>query len=325
MLVFITTFGISSCKTMQETRAEMLKLPAVAPEATYSGQEACMGCHEEIAGQFAGSVHDRLLVEESAIGSKGCETCHGPGSKHIEEENPEYIIRFDKIKAVEASSVCLRCHNEAKLMDWHGSEHALNDVSCSSCHKMHQEKLEANAALLSSAEPGVCFDCHRDIQARLNYPSHHPVKEGHMNCSSCHNAHGSFTNNLKTEERVNDLCFNCHSRYQGPYAFEHAPVIESCLECHEPHGTVANNLLVHNEPYLCLQCHHLHFHTVVQSNPSGSFPITPSNTLVTTDGQVDPHGMQRAVGAKCTICHSQVHGSDLPSLSTPGQGRALTR
>jgi len=33
----------------------------------------------------------------------------------------------------------------------------------------------------------------------------------------------------------------------------------------------------------------------------------------------------KAYATKCTQCHAQVHGSDLPSQTVPGQGRALTR
>ena len=77
-----------------------------------------------------------------------------------------------------------------------------------------------------------------------------------MSCADCHNPHGELT----THERTNDLCLSCHSRYQGPFVFGHAPVEDDCTICHDPHGSVANNLLVQNEPFLCLQCHEGHFH-----------------------------------------------------------------
>jgi predicted CXXCH cytochrome family protein len=92
--------------------------------------------------------------------------------------------------------------------------------------------------------------------AKANFPSHHPIKEGKMNCSDCHNPHGE----LQTEELARDLCLECHARYTGPFVYEHAPVEEDCNLCHDPHGTVANNLLQQNEPFLCLQCHESHFH-----------------------------------------------------------------
>jgi hypothetical protein len=34
---------------------------------------------------------------------------------------------------------------------------------------------------------------------------------------------------------------------------------------------------------------------------------------------------QRAWTTKCTQCHFEIHGSDLPSQAVPGKGKALTR
>ena len=163
-------------------------------------------------------------------------------------------------------------------------------------------------------EPQLCYQCHQDIRAKVNYPSHHPIREGKMKCTDCHNMHGTSVNNLKTEERTRDLCLKCHADKQGPYTYQHPPVEEDCTICHDPHGTVADNLLKQNEPFLCLQCHHLHFHTVFYS------PVNGQNRMIP-----NPHGSQMAMGTRCTQCHSQIHGSDLPSLSVPGQGKGLTR
>jgi predicted CXXCH cytochrome family protein len=72
--------------------------------------------------------------------------------------------------------------------------------------------------------------------------SHHPIKEGKMLCSDCHDSHGQTTGNL-LEPTVNLVCYKCHMEKQGPFVYEHPPVTESCSICHEPHGTVANSLL----------------------------------------------------------------------------------
>ena len=141
-------------------------------------------------------------------------------------------------------------------------------------------------------------------------------------CSDCNQAHGSFLTNLKTEERLNDLCFECHSAKQGPFVFEHEPVVENCAICHDAHGTVANNLLVQNEPFLCLQCHQFHFHAGKNSSIGpGWEPGAITRTITPTSR----HSFRMAYTTKCTQCHSEVHGSDLPSQSVPSQGGALTR
>ena len=149
--------------------------------------------------------------------------------------------------------------------------------------------------------------------AKASFPSHHPIQEGKMTCGDCHNPHGE----LNTHERSNDLCLDCHSRYQGPFVFGHAPVEDDCTICHDPHGSVANNLLVQNEPFLCLQCHEGHFH------------ILRKGSALQDDGVVEaanPHGaegFQTSFATKCTTCHQVVHGSDFPSQPLSGGG--LTR
>ncbi len=325
-------------KESAEKRAEVIKPPVVAPGATYVGSETCLECHEDFAADARINVHLRLADFEAPGYAKGCEGCHGPGSRHVEamqedetEAGLKAIIRFGEegFEGEEASAVCMTCHAGGETMHFAFSAHFENDVACSDCHKVHGNKREA---LLAKSELDLCASCHRDVAARLYFPSRHPVKEGHMLCSDCHNAHGTgnpVPGMIRTEERLNDLCLKCHTRYQGPFVFEHEPVVEDCTICHDPHGTVANNLLKQNEPFLCMQCHEIHFHATRLADTQNS--INPTDSSGEPPGQVgnftssSPHAWARAFLTKCTQCHQQIHGSDFPSQSIPGQGRMLTR
>ena len=290
-------------------------LPTI-PGATYVGDKTCLDCHEDVVSAFKNTAHGKIADFE-VIGKKGCESCHGPGSLHAEEGDVSKILSFKNLSPSEASSVCLKCHKqESELMDWWGSMHAKTGEGCTSCHEIHKkqaivithrspaepQRASVSKVSLKAPEPELCFKCHSDIQAQANYPSHHPVKERKMKCSDCHNVHSGVVNGLKTEERLNDLCFNCHSDKQGPFTFEHEPVVEDCTICHEPHGTVANNLLKVNEPFLCLQCHHVHF-------------------------QINHHeDVAMTAALRCTQCHPQIHGGDYPSgVTTTGGGDSLMR
>ena len=300
--------------------------------ASYSGDQSCVDCHEEISTEFKKSIHGRLAKFEASGKRKGCESCHGPGSQHVDEEDPEKILSFSSLKSAEKSEICLVCHNKA---NWRSSEHPLNDKDCTSCHNIHGK---SKGKLLAKSEPKLCYDCHKDIQAKTLYPSHHPIWETErtgrkrMICSDCHDVHGSPVKGLKTAVSSNDLCFKCHTKYQGPFIYEHAPVVEDCNICHEPHGTVANNLLRQNEPFICLQCHELHFH-VGKDSVAGDFSSPAhqgilednSNEKPVNHGAFPQHGMKRAFATKCTQCHSQIHGSDMPSQSVSGRGNSLTR
>ena len=317
--LFLLMLILGACAT-GAIREKMLTLPVI-DGASYVGQDSCLGCHEDMAESFSHNIHGRLADFELMGAQKGCEACHGAGSLHVDGEgDTDKILKLAQLTAEETGAICAKCHTSGNLIDWTHSEHALADLSCTDCHSMHAEKpLKAN---LKQADPDLCYSCHQEIMAKSSFPSHHPIKEGKMSCGDCHNPHGELT----THERTNDLCLDCHSRYQGPFVFGHAPVEDDCTICHDPHGSVVNNLLVQNEPFLCLQCHEGHFHLLRASNFTAVTPGSDSAQQEALADIANPHGsegFQASFGTKCTTCHKVVHGSDYPSQPLSGGG--LTR
>ena len=156
---------------------------------------------------------------------------------------------------------------DAPTMAWHSSIHNLNGLCCTDCHNphpracvpqvvdiYHSQVVRPKRLPMAVDEPYTCYKCHPKIYGLNALPSHHPIKEGKMVCSDCHDPHGQKTDNLK-EATVNLVCYKCHAEKQGPFAFEHPPVRENCAICHNPHGAVANNLLKQPPTFLCLRCH----------------------------------------------------------------------
>jgi DmsE family decaheme c-type cytochrome len=160
---------------------------------------------------------------------------------------------------------------------------------------------------MSVDDPQVCYKCHAAIYAKNAMPSHHPIKEGKIQCNDCHDPHGQTEDNLK-EPTVNMVCYKCHAEKQGPFTYEHPPVTENCAICHDPHGTVTNNLLRQPTTFLCLRCHTGH--------RIGPPPGGPNHDPLLGDVGMSP-ALQTAFYTECTQCHSEIHGSDLPTPHLP--------
>ena len=242
-ILVILLFAFPACYTLEHSMN--LAMPDMPEGATYVGSETCGNCHEELAQQFGSTIHGRIAEFEVMGSMTGCESCHGPGSLHQEEGDSSKIIYYSELEPEHSTAMCLKCHDDGNQMIWRGSEHHMSNVGCTDCHKVHLSK-----GILKAEDPELCYGCHREQQAKTSFPSHHPIREGKMTCSECHQQHGSVNRSLtRSDERVADLCMNCHTKYQGPFVFEHAPVQEDCSICHDPHGTVANNLLKQNGPH----------------------------------------------------------------------------
>ena len=178
-------------------------------------------------------------------------------------------------------------------MFWASSAHSNQDVACTSCHELHTDN---DRVLHSGEQPKVCFGCHKNQRALFNRPSHHPVPEGQMVCSDCHNPHGSAGPKSLKKDTVNETCYQCHMEKRGPFVHMHPPVQEDCRICHNPHGTSVAGLLVSRPPYLCQECHSSTSHRGQLASIPGS--ASTSTSAVGT------------VARGCVKCHTNIHGGN---------------
>ncbi len=261
----------------------------------------CADCHEDQHQALRSSEH-RGVVAEGGAGL--CEACHGDGARHLDSGDAADIRGADDLSewsAEQQSSACLSCHN-ADFPAYSEVPHS-GKVSCWSCHEdeaLHTVKKTQNKPSASAHSTWeLCTSCHGATRAEFRLQYSHPVEEGLVDCTDCHDVHGSKTQRALERQGHQAVCVECHHEQRGPYLFEHLAMEDGCVSCHRPHGSWNRALLTTTGNGACLTCH-------LQSNFPGA-------------GNV-PHDFRLNGGARCWDCHSEIHGSNTtPDLNPRGR------
>ncbi|WP_297324001.1 DmsE family decaheme c-type cytochrome [Nitrosomonas sp.] len=263
------------------------------PDYVLRGDGKCTVCHDENSDRPVLGIGKTKHGTVADHRTPTCTSCHGEGNSHVDSPDkalmPERTFGKNSLNPVEErNAACLACHQGGKRMHWAGSLHANRDTACTACHQIHTEQDKVRNRI-TQAE--VCFNCHKELRTLINRPSRHPIREGKVICSDCHNPHGSAGPSNMVRDSVNDTCFTCHMEKRGPFVYNHPPAQENCAICHNPHGTTAPNLLRSRSPFLCQECHEPNTHQGSSGTLTGSYA---RNTLA----------------RGCLNCHTQVHGSN---------------
>lgn len=203
-------FFLISCASVSRSVVAPLQIPG----AHFVGNAACADCHAQIVRKFPASPHAHLVLENvNAPGGVGCESCHGPGSKHIEAGGgAKFIINPGK-----EPEACFRCHMRTHAEFQLPVHHPVVEgrMSCGQCHDPHGGDIlkPSNGGLAMAQMNENCAQCHRE-QTRPFVFEHPAMREG---CVVCHNPHGSINRMLLTQAD-NNLCLRCHAQAQGPGA-----------------------------------------------------------------------------------------------------------
>ena len=271
--------------------------PALNGATSSSSISSCLDCHEDYIKSFARTKHARYFKKKMGKSlAESCEFCHGPTGAHVAEpdfdKKQSTTVSFKTITPQQKNQICQQCHEKQVTLHWRGSAHEMANVSCDKCHYVMARKSKRRLSINEDSKK-ACFSCHKDKRARMLRSAHMPLREGKMDCSSCHNPHGSLSPNLLKAETTNQTCYLCHQEKRGPMLWEHAPVREDCGNCHDSHGSNHLSMLKMKQPYLCQACHSNTFH--------------PSSLYAQGGTARD------LLGKSCLNCHSRIHGSNHPS------------
>lgn len=312
---------------------------AQADTSTLTGTQACLHCHKESSEHVMKTVHSGTYDEvpqgvPKTSASTGCDGCHGSGKAHADAEleaertdtkNPEakkLIFDFESKNTTPemVNERCLTCHaSSPSHLNSPNSFHRQNDVSCINCHSPHHAATKEK--LLIKAQPELCYGCHLQQKSQFNMPFHHRVNEGLIQCTDCHQQHGTagvwesdhLVRQVGTSDNGDAVCFKCHKDKQGPFVFPHCSVkLEGCATCHIPHGGANTHMLKYsNVNLLCLQCH-----TAAHFGPFNTPAQEASNNGKPTGFAVmnGPVPNNAIYIQACTICHTAIHGSNFSDI-----------
>ena len=230
-----------SCATTGHT---MMAPPSI-PGATFVGSEECSTCHEETVRDFKTADHAKLqtkskvpivgekdMVGERTVVDIGCESCHGPGSKHVEAGGGAgTIINPDK-----SPDACFQCHLDMKAQFSLPYSHPVlsGKMTCTECHDPHKGSAHRGGGTQLARANDTCTECHTQQRGPFVF-EHEATREG---CVTCHNPHGS-TNQKMLTERNATLCLKCHFQDQS---FGQATTATSIRIGGSAHGTAGSRL-----------------------------------------------------------------------------------
>lgn len=193
------------------------------------------------------------------------------------------------------SDTCASCH-ESMVKDFDRTTHSkievpsiedkINGQACEACHGPGSKHVDAvteeekAATIINPGKsPEACYKCHLKQKAEFSLQYHHPLPEGKMTCTSCHDPHSpdgvrpGATAALLGE---NEVCAKCHKDQTAPFVFEHEALREGCTVCHNVHGSINDKMLKQRDANLCLKCHYqTNYPSIGNNSHSGSSRIQP--------------------------------------------------
>jgi predicted CXXCH cytochrome family protein len=214
-------------------------------------QGTCMFCHANQSRPIPGTVnrYETPIVEGAGI---GCERCHGPGGKHVENPGRDPVTRIDYsivnprwLKRELRAAICEQCHLEGEMRivrrgrDVYDYRPGMPLTPFWSIFVRARDGEENRKAVnhVEQMYQSRCFE-----QSEEN-PSEGKKKLG---CTSCHDPH-QHEAPAKRVTHYREACLGCH-KDRGCSVPEsdrrRSSKDDSCIDCHMPR--YASSDIAHN-------------------------------------------------------------------------------
>ncbi|MET0404553.1 MAG: HEAT repeat domain-containing protein, partial [Cystobacter sp.] len=243
-----------------------------------NAQHSCLECH--VTGLDTG--YDRATHRwRTGFSDAGvaCESCHGPGARHVETQLEADIVQPSKLPPEKAMALCAQCHGpHLTLFPSMDASHHFK------AGERYEDSYQPMVVLLGEERSGDFFEDGRPKTSSFEYQAllqSQCYLKGGATCLTCHDApHDGHVNELKPPKHPQKgaatvgsaSCEGCHAKQvaEGSRHSHHAAEAADCVACHMPptisgvldtfadHAIdvpVPRNTVKHGIPNGCNACH----------------------------------------------------------------------
>ncbi|MCB0665331.1 MAG: tetratricopeptide repeat protein [Saprospiraceae bacterium] len=202
----------------------------------------CMFCHNAYPYEKTPDrIWDVDTYSRNLPQGIGCQRCHGPGKKHIDQAVAQAvpdsvqlsIVNPAKLSPGRRDDVCNQCHLQPSIAAMGIRNYDRGDYSYIPGQRLGEYQMHIDVQ-----EEGVKQEDRFEINHhayRLYQSQCYQVSRGNLGCTSCHDPHRK----LKPEEKeahYRAVCLQCHEKHErklvSAYYSEVAP--DQCVTCHMP-------------------------------------------------------------------------------------------
>jgi hypothetical protein len=244
-----------------------------------SAQHACLDCHTTgLKVRYDRSTHRWSTTFADA--GVACESCHGPGARHAETQDPKDIVHPKHLPSEQGLAVCAQCHGPRRpLFPLLDAAHHFRPG------QRYEDSYQPMVLLVGGDLSGDYFEDGRPSTSSFEYQALTQslcYMKGGATCLSCHTApHAAHAPNelpprKDAQARVSvgaATCQSCHASVfaEGKEHTHHtAPAAQDCVACHMPPvvsgvldkfadhaigSPVPANTVKHSIPNACNACH----------------------------------------------------------------------
>lgn len=226
----------------------------------------CAGCHftgYELVGSDASGWSARATFDPAGafdydgdgrteLINVGCESCHGPGSEHLElGPRGSYIISPGSLTPGREAAMCGSCHSRPIGIGAGPTGLPLSADDLMPPPGLRRPRFAVDHTTRVSGAPDDFFDSGDPLASYQQYSdfirsAHYRNPTRILSCTSCHSAHANFDDvyGPAISENLNPVCTVCHSSEEFLEVLEHVAQATSttlhdrvdrelrCTECH---------------------------------------------------------------------------------------------